>query len=207
MSTRTITISPITRLEGHGKIEIFLNEEGNVENAYFQVPELRGFERFCEGRKAEDLPIITSRICGVCPVAHHFASTKALDAAFNVDPPSAAKKLRELMYSGYMVYDHTLHFYFLGAPDFVVGPDAPAGESAASFEEFLDKIKEIDIKSLEFHLYRGDFEKWIAETLEDKELAEEIMNLRDITPTRDVLRNQLVIIVSRRHEKLLIEVI
>ncbi len=128
MSTRTITISPITRLEGHGKIEIFLNEEGNVENAYFQVPELRGFERFCEERKAEDLPIITPRICGVCPVAHHFASTKALDAAFNVDPPPAAKKLRELMYSGYMIYDHILHFYFLGAPDFVVGPDAPAIE-------------------------------------------------------------------------------
>ncbi|MCW3976857.1 MAG: nickel-dependent hydrogenase large subunit, partial [Candidatus Bathyarchaeota archaeon] len=122
---KTITIDPITRLEGHGKISIFLNEEGNVENAYFQVPELRGFERFCEGRKAEDLPIITPRICGVCPVAHHFASTKALDAAFNVEPPSAAKKLRELMYSGYYVYDHTLHFYFLGAPDFVVGPDAP----------------------------------------------------------------------------------
>ena len=128
MSTKTITISPITRLEGHGKIEIFLNEEGNVENAYFQVPELRGFERFCQERKAEDLPIITPRICGVCPVAHHFASTKALDAAFNVAPPSAAKKLRELMYSGYMIYDHTLHFYFLGAPDFVVGPDAPASE-------------------------------------------------------------------------------
>jgi len=122
---KTITIDPITRLEGHGKISIFLNEEGNVENAYFQVPELRGFERFCEGRKAEDLPIITPRICGVCPVAHHFASTKALDAAFNVEPPSAAKKLRELMYSGYYVYDHTLHFYFLGGPDFVVGPDAP----------------------------------------------------------------------------------
>jgi len=128
MSTKTITINPITRLEGHGKIKIFLNEEGNVENAYFQVPELRGFERFCEGRRAEDMPIITSRICGVCPVAHHFASTKALDAAFNVDPPSAAKKLRELMCCGYMIYDHTLHFYFLGAPDFVVGPDAPAGE-------------------------------------------------------------------------------
>src|SRR4030042_1584380 len=125
MSTKTITINPITRLEGHGKIEIFLNEEGNVENAYFQVPELRGFERFCEGRKAEDMPIITTRICGVCPVAHHFASTKALDAAFNVDPPSAAKKLRELMYMGYFIYDHTLHFYYLGGPDFVVGPDAP----------------------------------------------------------------------------------
>jgi F420-non-reducing hydrogenase large subunit len=125
MSTKTITINPITRLEGHGKIEIFLNEEGNVENAYFQVPELRGFERFCEGRKAEDMPIITTRICGVCPVAHHFASTKALDAAFNVDPPSAAKKLRELMYAGYVIYDHTLHFYYLGGPDFIVGPDAP----------------------------------------------------------------------------------
>jgi len=125
---KAITIDPITRLEGHGKITIFLNKEGNVENAYFQVPELRGFERFCEGRKAEDLPIITPRICGVCPVAHHFASTKALDAAFHVEPPSAAKKLRELLYSGYYIYDHTLHFYFLGAPDFVVGPDAPPAE-------------------------------------------------------------------------------
>jgi len=125
---KTISIEPVTRLEGHGKIEIFLNEQGNVENAYLQVPELRGFERFCEGRKAEDLPQITTRICGVCPVAHHFASTKALDVAFHVDPPSAAKKLRELMYSGYYTYDHTLHFYFLGGPDFVVGPDAPPAE-------------------------------------------------------------------------------
>jgi len=125
---RTVTISPITRLEGHGKIEIFLDEGGNVENAYFQVPELRGFEKFCEERKAEDMPLLTSRICGVCPVAHNLASTKALDAAFNVEPPSAAKKLRELMYCGYMIYDHTLHFYFLGAPDFVVGPDAPPDE-------------------------------------------------------------------------------
>jgi len=125
---KEIKIDPITRLEGHGKIHIFLNEEGDVANAYLQIPELRGFERFCVGRKAEDLPLITPRICGVCPVAHHMASTKALDAAFHVDPPLAAKKLRELMYSGYYVYDHTLHFYFLGAPDFVVGPDAPTAE-------------------------------------------------------------------------------
>ncbi len=122
---KNITIDPITRLEGHGKISIFLNEKGNVENAYFQVPELRGFERFSQGRRAEDMPQITSRICGVCPVAHHFAATKALDSAFNVEPPSAAKKLRELMYCGYFIYDHILHFYFLGGPDFVVGPDAP----------------------------------------------------------------------------------
>ncbi|RLF33071.1 MAG: Ni/Fe hydrogenase subunit alpha, partial [Thermoplasmata archaeon] len=118
----TVTIDPITRLEGHGKISIFLNDKGDVENAYLQIPELRGFERFAQGRRAEDMPQITSRICGVCPVAHHFASTKALDAAFNVDPPSAAKKLRELMYMGYFIYDHTLHFYYLGGPDFVVGP-------------------------------------------------------------------------------------
>ena len=79
------------------------------------------------------------------------------------------------------------------------------GESAASFEEFLEKLKEIDIKSLEFHLYRGDFDRWIAEILEDKELAEEILNLWDITPTRDVLRKRLVTIVSKRREKLLSE--
>ncbi|MCL6577794.1 MAG: Ni/Fe hydrogenase subunit alpha [Candidatus Bathyarchaeota archaeon] len=122
---KKILIDPITRLEGHGKIAIFLNDAGEVENAYLQVPELRGFERFCIGRKAEDMPLLTSRICGVCPVAHHMAGTKALDAAFNVEPPSAAKKLRELMYCGYFIYDHTLHFYYLGGPDFVVGPDVP----------------------------------------------------------------------------------
>lgn len=122
---KTITIDPITRLEGHGKISIFLDAKGDVENAYLQIPELRGFERFSQGRRAEDMPQITSRICGVCPVAHHFAATKALDAAFHVDPPSAAKKLRELMYVGYYIYDHILHFYYLGGPDFVVGPDAP----------------------------------------------------------------------------------
>jgi len=125
---KQISIDPITRLEGHGKIDIFLDDAGNVANAYMIIPELRGFEKFCEGRRAEDLPIITTRICGVCPVAHHFASAKALDMAFKVDPPPAAKKLRELMYCGYIIYDHILHFYFLGGPDFVVGPGAPAAE-------------------------------------------------------------------------------
>jgi len=124
VSTR-ITIDPITRLEGHGKIEIFLDEAGEVENAYLQVPELRGFEQFCVGRKAEDMPQLTSRICGVCPVAHHYAAVKALDAAFGVQPTETARKLRELIYAGYIIYDHILHFYFLGGPDFVVGPDAP----------------------------------------------------------------------------------
>jgi F420-non-reducing hydrogenase large subunit len=122
---KMVSIDPITRLEGHGKINIFLNDQGDVENAYLQIPELRGFERFVQGRRAEDMPQITSRICGVCPVAHHFAATKALDAAYHVEPPSAAKKLRELMNCGYYIYDHILHFYYLGGPDFIVGPDAP----------------------------------------------------------------------------------
>ena len=122
---KEINIDPITRLEGHGSVSIFLNDEGEVENAYLKVPEFRGFEAFCVGRPAELMPVITTRICGVCPVAHHLASVKALDAAFQVAPPPAAKKLRELMYMGYVIYDHTLHFYYLGGPDFIVGPDAP----------------------------------------------------------------------------------
>ncbi|HQH70569.1 MAG TPA: Ni/Fe hydrogenase subunit alpha [bacterium] len=126
--SREIIIDPITRLEGHGKIDIFLNDDGNVERAYFQVPELRGFEKFAQGRPAEDMPQITSRICGVCPTAHHMASTKALDDLYKVTPPAPARKLRELFYSMFVVEDHALHFYFLGGPDFVVGPKAPKAE-------------------------------------------------------------------------------
>jgi F420-non-reducing hydrogenase large subunit len=125
---KQITISPITRLEGHGKIEIFLDADGNVANAYLQVPELRGFEQFCVGRRAEDMPVIMSRICGVCPEAHHLAATKALDQLFVVEPPPAAKKIRELLYMAFYVTDHTTHFYALGGPDFIVGPDAPPSE-------------------------------------------------------------------------------
>jgi F420-non-reducing hydrogenase large subunit len=125
---KRISINPVTRLEGHGRIDIFLDEGGNVANAYFQTPELRGFEQFCVGRRAEDMPAITSRICGVCPEAHHIASVKALDAAFEAPPPPAAEKIRELLYMAFFVTDHTTHFYALGGPDFIVGPDAPAGE-------------------------------------------------------------------------------
>ncbi len=126
--TKRVTIDPITRLEGHGKIEIFLNDAGGVDNAYLQIPELRGFEKFAEGRLAEDMPQITQRICGVCPEAHHMAATKALDDLFHAEPPSAARKLRELFYSAFYVTDHTTHFYILGGPDFVMGPDAPVAE-------------------------------------------------------------------------------
>ncbi len=123
-----ITIDPITRLEGHGKIEIFLDEQGEVANTYFQIPELRGFERFCVGRPVEEMPLLTNRICGVCPEAHHMAAAKAADAVYKVNIPSTAKKLRELLYSGFYFTDHTTHFYALAGPDFVMGPDAPIAE-------------------------------------------------------------------------------
>jgi len=123
-----IMIDPITRLEGHGKIAIFLDHEGEVANAYLQIPELRGFEKFCEGRPAEDMPQIMQRICGVCPEAHHLASTKALDNLFRVEPTAAARKIRELLYSAFFVTDHTTHFYILAGPDFIMGPESPAAE-------------------------------------------------------------------------------
>jgi len=125
---KKISIDPITRLEGHGKIDIFLDDDGNCERACLQIPELRGFEKFSEGRPAEEMPRITTMICGVCPTAHHIASTKALDDLWKVEPTSTAKKIRELMYNAFVAEDHILHFIFLGGPDFVVGPDAPAAE-------------------------------------------------------------------------------
>lgn len=91
---KRISIDPVTRLEGHGKIDIFLDAAGGVERAYLQVPELRGFEVFSIGRPAEDMPQITSRICGVCPTAHHMAATKALDALYHVQPPPAGRMIK-----------------------------------------------------------------------------------------------------------------
>jgi F420-non-reducing hydrogenase large subunit len=123
-----ITIDPITRLEGHGKITIFLDDAGDVANTYFQIPELRGFEQFVVGRPVEEMAVITNRICGVCPEAHHMAAAKAADAVYHVDPPRPAKLLRELLYSAFYCTDHTTHFYALGGPDFVMGPDAPVAE-------------------------------------------------------------------------------
>lgn len=125
MEARKITIDPITRLEGHGKIDIFLNNDGDVDRAYLQVPELRGFEVFSIGRPAEEMPQITSRICGVCPTAHHMAAVKALDDLYKVEPTVTGRMIRELVYNTFMLEDHALHVYILGGPDFIVGPDAP----------------------------------------------------------------------------------
>ena len=125
---KEINIDPITRLEGHGKIDIFLDDKGDVAHACLQVPELRGYERFAIGRLAEEMPRITETICGVCPTTHHSCSGKALDDLYGVEPPPAAKKIRDFVYNAFMFEDHNLHFYFLGGPDFIVGPAAPKAE-------------------------------------------------------------------------------
>jgi F420-non-reducing hydrogenase large subunit len=120
---RTIVIDPITRLEGHGKISVFLDDEGRVRDSYFQIPELRGFERFVVGRPIEELPRIVTRICGVCPASHHMASAKAVDGCFGGEIAPVAHKLRDMYYHAHYIHSHIAHFYALAAPDFVCGPD------------------------------------------------------------------------------------
>jgi F420-non-reducing hydrogenase large subunit len=122
--TQAITIQPITRIEGHASIKIWLDEAGNYKDARLNYMSLRGFEKFVEGKPAEELPDIVCRICGICPWMHHLASNKAVDRCFGVTPAPAGHKLRELMQTIAHAEDKLLHFYFLAAPDFVIGPDA-----------------------------------------------------------------------------------
>ena len=119
-----INIQPVTRIEGHAKVAIQLDDAGNVADTKLHVQTLRGFEKFCEGRPAEEMPRIVCHICGICPWAHHLASSKAGDACFGVTPPPTAVKLRRMMQMMAYVGDKLLNFYFLAAPDFVIGPDA-----------------------------------------------------------------------------------
>ena len=123
--TRRILIDPITRLEGHGRIDIRLDDAGRVSRAFFQVPDFKGFEQFSVGRAAEEMPTLTQKICGVCPTAHHIAGTKALDALFGAAPPPAARLIRELMHTAFIFEDHLLHFFYLGGPDILVDGAAP----------------------------------------------------------------------------------
>src|SRR5512138_478461 len=122
--SKTITIAPVTRIEGHAKVTIDLDDAGNVQDTTVNVVELRGFEKFCIGRPAEEMPRITTSICGVCPWSHHLASAKACDAVFGVTPPPTGRKLRDLCNSIAYTEEHILHFFFLAGADFVMGPDA-----------------------------------------------------------------------------------
>ena len=126
--SKRIVIDPVTRIEGHAKISIFMDDAGNVSDAVFHVVEFRGFEKFCEGRPFDEMPGITPRICGICPVSHLLASAKAGDAIMAVNIPPAADKLRRLMNLGQMVQSHALSFFHLSAPDFLMGWDTPPAQ-------------------------------------------------------------------------------
>lgn len=121
---KVINIQPVTRIEGHARIAITLNEAGGVADAQLNIMSLRGFEKFIEGKPAEEVPKIVNRICGICPWMHHTASNKAVDGCFNAVVPPAGRKLRELMQVMAQINDKILHFFFLAAPDFVLGAGA-----------------------------------------------------------------------------------
>ena len=122
--TQKITISPVTRIEGHAKITIHLDDAQQVERSFFHVEQFRGFEKFSEGRMYYEMPQITPRICGICPVSHHLASTKANDRVAGVAPTPTAHKLRELMHIAQTIQSHGMHFFELAGPDIILGFDA-----------------------------------------------------------------------------------
>jgi NAD-reducing hydrogenase large subunit len=124
MVAQKITIEPVTRIEGHAKVTIHLDSAGKVEHAYMHVNEFRGFEKFCEGRMAFEMPYITPRICGICPVSHHLAAAKAADEVLGCPPPRPASLLRELMHMGQVIQSHGMHFFELAGPDLLLGFDS-----------------------------------------------------------------------------------
>ncbi len=124
MVAQKITIEPVTRIEGHAKVTIHIDAAGKVEHAYLHVNEFRGFEKFCEGRMAFEMPNITPRICGICPVSHHLAAAKAVDDLYGVVAPRPAQLLRELMHMGQIIQSHGMHFFELAGPDLLLGFDA-----------------------------------------------------------------------------------
>jgi F420-non-reducing hydrogenase large subunit len=139
--SRTLVIDPVTRIEGHARVLIRLNDGGKVSSAGMIVNELRGFERILVGMQADRMPLITARICGVCPSAHHLASVKALDDAFGVEPPPAAKLLRELLYMGHYIHSHAISLFVLQGPDLVLGPDSdPAKRNVVGLVEAVPEV-------------------------------------------------------------------
>jgi NAD-reducing hydrogenase large subunit len=122
--SKKITISPVTRIEGHAKVVVYLNDEGQVDRTFFHVDQFRGFEKFSEGRFFAEMPMITPRICGICPVSHHLAAVKACDAVLGVKVPRPARLLRELIHMGQVIQSHAMHFFELAGPDIILGWDS-----------------------------------------------------------------------------------
>ena len=148
---KTIRIDPVTRLEGHGSLTLKLGKDGKVKDVQFNVNSTRFFEKFLEGRPMEEAPRIAPRICGICPIPHHLASVKAVEAAWGIKPPPAAVKIRRLMIEAKQLSSHAIHFYALAAPDFVFGPFAdPSVRNVAAVLKHLPDVAVQAIKLMEF---------------------------------------------------------
>ncbi|MGD0709069.1 MAG: Ni/Fe hydrogenase subunit alpha [Anaerolineaceae bacterium] len=151
MVAQKITIEPVTRIEGHAKITIRMNDQGKVDHAYLHINEFRGFEKFCEGRMVFEMPLITPRICGICPVSHHLASAKAGDEVLGCPPPRPASLLRELMHMGQIIQSHGMHFFELAGPDLLLGWDAdPATRNVVGL---LQANPELTLKAVQLRKF------------------------------------------------------
>ena len=129
MSKKKIVIEPVTRVEGHGKVTIKMNDEGKVEDAFLHIVEFRGFEKFIQGHPYWEAPVLVQRLCGICPVSHHIAAAKAIDQLVGIDPEdlsTTATKLRKMLHFGQVFQSHALHFFYLASPDLLFGINAPA---------------------------------------------------------------------------------
>ncbi len=154
MAAEKITIEPVTRIEGHAKVTIHMNDDGNVDHAYFHVNEFRGFEKFCEGRMVFEMPQITPRICGICPVSHHLAAAKAGDIVMGVEPPRTASLLRELMHMGQIIQSHGMHFFELAGPDLILGFDEdPATRNVVGL---INVNPDLTVRAIELRAYGQD---------------------------------------------------
>ena len=125
--SKKITIEPVTRVEGHGKVTIYMDEEAQVKESRLHIVEFRGFERFVQGRPYWEAPVLVQRLCGICPVSHHIAASKALDVIVGAGTgdglTAVGEKMRRLMHYGQFFQSHVLHFFHLSSPDFLFGID------------------------------------------------------------------------------------
>src|SRR3954447_23710866 len=151
MAGRTIMINPVTRIEGHSKITIELDEAGEVSNARFHVTQFRGFEKLCENRPFYEMPSLMARICGICPVSHLIASAKACDAILAVTIPETAERLRRIMHLAQFVQSHALSFFYLSSHDFLLGLDSdPAKRNIFGVAEHTPQLAHDGVKLRKF---------------------------------------------------------
>ena len=157
---KTITISPITRIEGHAQVNIHLNEDDTVKEALFKVVDFRGFEKFTEGRPFYEMPSITSRACGICPVSHLLASAKACDAIVGVNPPKTAIMLRRLMHMGQLIQSHALNFFHLSSPDLLLGFDSDPAQR--NIFGLIEKQPELAIRGIKLRKFGQEIIEKVA---------------------------------------------